>query len=60
MKIDFANLNIAPTPNPKPLTVERVNVRIVKGEGNTEEHSQTEHGYIRNTCVHPEALLERW
>ena len=60
MKIDFSDLNIAPTPNPKPLNVERVNVRIVKGEGNTEQHSQTEYGYIRNSSVHPEALLERW
>ncbi len=59
MKIDFQNLNIAPSPNPKPLTVERVNVRIAKGEGNTENHSQVETGFIRNTFLSPDALLER-
>ena len=42
MKIDFQNLNIAPMPNPKPLSVERVTVRIAQGEGRTEQHSQTE------------------
>jgi hypothetical protein len=60
MKIDFANLNIAPSPNPKHLTVERVSVRVSKGEGNTENHSQTETGFIRNASLHPEALLGRW
>lgn len=60
MKIDFANLNIAPSPNPKHLTVERVSVRVSKGEGNTENHSQTESGFIRNAKLHPDALLGRW
>jgi hypothetical protein len=54
MKIDFANLNIAPSPNPKQLTVERVSVRVSKGEGNTENHSQTESGFIRNAKLHPD------
>ena len=59
MKIDFSNLNSAPYPNPKPLTVERVSVRISKGEGNTENHSQVEIGFIRNTNLHPDALTGR-
>ena len=60
MKLNFSNLNIAPMPNPKPLSVERVTVRISMGEGNTGQHSQTETGFIRNASLHPEALLGRW
>lgn len=59
VKIDFSNLNIEPYPNPKPLLVERVHVRISKGEGNTEQYSQVEYGYIRNASVHPEAHTGR-
>jgi hypothetical protein len=59
MKIDFQNLNIAPSPNPKHLTVERVPVRIAQGEGHTEQHSQTETGFIRNSSLHPDAILGR-
>lgn len=60
MKLDFSDLNIEPSPNPKPLHAERVTVRISKGEGRTEEHSQTETGYIRNANLHPSALTGRW
>ena len=60
MKLNFSHLNIAPMPNPKPLSVERVTVRISMGEGNTGQHSQTETGFIRNASLHPEALLGRW
>jgi hypothetical protein len=59
MKINFQDLNIAPMPNPKPISVERVTVRIAKGEGHTEQHSQTESGLIRNASLHPDALLGR-
>jgi hypothetical protein len=51
--------NIADTPNPKHLTVEQVSVRITQGEGNTENHSQVETGYIRNANLHPSAIAER-
>jgi len=56
MKIDFQNLNIAPMPNPKPLAVERVTVRIQSG--NSESFSQGE-GFIRNSSLHPDAILGR-
>ncbi len=59
MKIDFQNLNIQPYPNPKPLAVERVSVRISQGEGHTEQHSQMETGYIRNAKLHPDAHTGR-
>ena len=55
----FDRSNIAEWPNPKHLTVERVTVRVSKGEGNTEQHSQTESGFIRNAKLHPDALTER-
>ena len=51
--------NIAEWPNPKPLPVERVTVRISQGEGRTEQHSQIESGFIRNAKLHPDALLGR-
>ena len=60
MKIDFQNLNIAPSPTPKPISAERVTVRIAQGEGRTEQHSQVESGFIRNAKLHPDALLGRW
>ena len=53
MKIDFANLNLAPMPNPKPLRVERVTV-AVGAEG---KQGQPEVGYIRNANLHPEAVI---
>lgn len=59
-KIDFKNLNIAPSPNPKHLTVERVTVRVSKGEGRTEQHSQIESGFIRNAKLSPNAHTGRW
>ena len=59
MKIDFSRLNIEPSPNPKPLHVERVTLCISKGEGNTEQHSQVETGFIRNACIHPGAIGRR-
>ena len=51
MKIDFANLNIQPMPNPKPLTTERVNVE--------ENGAPSGYGYVRNAKVHPAAITER-
>ncbi len=61
MKIDFANLNLEPSPNPKPLTVERVSVRIetVDEKGNAKFSSDST-GYIRNASVHPVAHTGRW
>jgi hypothetical protein len=52
--------NIAEWPNPKPITTERVTVRISQGEGRTEQHSQIESGFIRNAKLSPDALLGRW
>jgi hypothetical protein len=49
--------NIAEWPNPKPLAVERVTVRIQSGS--TESFSQGE-GFIRNAKLHPDALTGRW
>jgi hypothetical protein len=59
MKLNFQNLNVEPMPNPKPLSVLRVSVRIAKGEGNTDQHSQVEHGFIRNAAIDPIALTGR-
>ena len=56
MKIDFQNLNISPTPNPKPINVERVAVRIDKSE--TAGITST-YGFIRNASVHPDAHTGR-
>ena len=53
MNIDFANLNLAPTPNPKALKVERVSIRIV----NDGKQGPLEQGVIRNSSVHPEAVI---
>jgi hypothetical protein len=50
-------INIEPMPNPKPLAVERVTVRIQSGS--TESFSQGE-GFIRNAKLSPDALLGRW
>jgi hypothetical protein len=48
--------NIAESPNPKPLTTERVSVRM----NHTEEHAgEVGYGFIRNTKLHPEALVRR-
>ncbi len=60
MKIDFANLNLAPMPNPKLLNVQRVSVDMVKSEtaapaGGTSSSS----GFIRNAKVHPATLTGR-
>ena len=57
MKIDFANLNIEPTPNPKSLKVQRVNVEVVTEEGKVFAAGD---GYVRNANVHPSAHTERW
>lgn len=52
-------INIEPWPNPKPLSVERVNVRTPKGDGTDTAVPSTE-GFIRNAKLHPDALLGRW
>jgi hypothetical protein len=53
VKIDFSNLNLAPTPNPKALTVEKV--RLCDNEG-----VPVGTGYIRNASIHPSAHTWRW
>ncbi len=60
MKIDWNNLNIQPMPNPKPLKVQRVDVRIshVDENGNALRHTDST-GFIRNANVHPAALTRR-
>ena len=57
MKIDFNNLNIQPMPNPKPLSVERVNVSTPGQDG--KNNGATETGFIRNSSVHPSAIIGR-
>lgn len=61
MKIDFSNLNLAPTPNPKALTVERVSVCIetVDEQGHSKFNDYST-GYIRNASIHPVAHTGRW
>ena len=61
MKIDFSDINIEPMPNPKRLTVQRVNVAIVTEDdkGNVRS-SDSSVGYIRNASVHPAAHTGRW
>ena len=61
MKLDFNDLNLEPSPNPKPLAVERVSVRIetVDEQGNS-KFSNYSDGFIRNVSVHPVALTGRW
>ena len=56
MKIDFANLNIEPSPNPKPLTTQKVMVTVSSEDG---KRGPVETGFIRNTNLHPEAIA-RW
>ena len=55
----FDRSNVQEWPNPKPLSVERVNVRTPKGDGTDSSFPSTE-GFIRNAKLHPEALLGRW
>lgn len=58
VKYDFQNLNLAPMPNPKPLAVERVTVRIVTEEG---KEGASGPAFIRNSSLHPQAVIwERW
>jgi hypothetical protein len=52
-------INIEPWPNPKPLSVERVSVNSLKGDGTDTSFPSTE-GFIRNAKLHPDALLGRW
>ena len=57
MKVNFADLNIEPSPNPKPLSVERVLVseKTEKGEG------PVEMGIVRNARLDPQAITSpRW
>lgn len=55
MKIDFSNLNIQLMPNPKPLSVERVSVTLPGQDG---KHGPATEGFIRNSSVHPSAIIE--
>lgn len=56
VKIDFANLNIQPYPNPKPLRVQKVFVEVQSEDGKTFASGD---GYIRNAEVHPSAVIWR-
>jgi hypothetical protein len=64
MKRDFQDgpdhRNTEPYPNPKPLTVERVSVRIERTDdnGNT-TYGPVEAGYVVNAKVHPAAFTGR-
>ena len=56
MKPDFNNLNIEPMPNPKPLSVERVSVRMEHTDDNGKTtYGPVESGYVRNANLHPAA-----
>jgi len=50
MKIDFANLNIEPSPNPKTLAVEKIAVKITSEDGKVFAAGE---GYIRNAKLDP-------
>ena len=53
--------NIAEWPNPKPISTERVKVRMehTDEKGNT-TYGPIETGVVRNAKLHPEALTGRW
>ena len=53
----FDRSNIQETPNPKPLSVQRVSVRISKGD--SESGGTTEIGFIRNAQLDPAAHTGR-
>ena len=50
MSTVFDRSNLVEYPNPKPLTVIRVNVQVSKGE-NVDQYAATETAYIRNANV---------
>jgi hypothetical protein len=53
-------MNIEPTPNPKPLRVQRVAVSMDKSEVAAPTKTTSPYGFIRNTALDPAALTERW
>lgn len=57
MKLDFQNLNLAPTPNPKPLKVVRISVTMEKSETAAPAKGESLIGYIRNACIHPATII---
>lgn len=59
MKIDFQNLNISPMPNPKPLSVLRVQASVMKPEGAPAGGMDSGTAYIRNAKVDPAELVRR-
>ena len=60
MKINFQNLNIAPSPNPKGIHVERVRVRMERvDDKGTITYGNWEDGFVRNANLHPEAVIGR-
>ena len=50
-------INIEPSPNPKPLKVERINTPILGEHGLVVGYETL---IIRNANLHPDALTERW
>jgi len=56
MKQNFVDTNIEPYPNPKPLTVQRVSVRLARTDehGNT-TYSNEGYGFITNAALDPHA-----
>jgi hypothetical protein len=55
MKVNFADLNIEPMPNPKPLKVQRVMVEMDHPEKTATVGNP--YGFINNACVHPVAAV---
>ena len=51
----FDRSNIAETPNPKPLSVQRVSVSMEKSEKAAPSRVTSNFGFVRNANLHPEA-----
>ena len=49
--------NIEPQPNPKHLTVERVNIALTNEDG---KEFASGPGFVRNANIHPAKLIRRW
>ena len=56
VKLDFSNLNVEPSPNPKTLKVQRVSVQVTSEDGKVFASGD---GFIRNVNVHPSAHTGR-
>ena len=60
MKQNFVDTNIQPMPNPKPLRVQRVSVRIEHADENGKvTYSNTSEGFITNAALDPYAHTGR-